>query len=180
MEKWINRMKNGHLPAKLGWIAYRFKLWAGVRYGLVVLGKPMSIAAEVLKRQNFRRLLFLGINCNVKREWRTIHRAFESIGLFSFAIEQTIGMINMFVQHFEAGMTLVKKFTAMLEAQQIEIGCIGNPLLENYDNLRGLARACWAKSFWERLHYYRFSIHMEYPTLSNLPRRNNSLIVTIL
>jgi hypothetical protein len=83
----------------------------------------------------------------VKREWRTIHRAFGGIGLFSFRIEQTIGMINMFVQHFEAGTTLVKKFTAMLEALHIEIGCIRNPLLENYDTLGGLAMAYWAKSF---------------------------------
>ncbi len=85
----------------------------------------------------------------------------------------------MFVQHFEANTTLAKKFIAMLEALQIEIGCIGNPLLENYNKLGGLARACWAKSFWERLHFYRFSIHMEYPTL-NLPRQNDALIVAIL
>jgi hypothetical protein len=58
----------------------------------------------------------------VKREWQTIHRAFDGIGLFSFAIEQMIGMINMFVQHFEAGTTLAKKFTAMLEALKLEIG----------------------------------------------------------
>ena len=95
VEKWINRMRNGHLSAKLGWIAYRFKLWAGVRYGLAVLATPLLIAAEVLTKQNFRLLSFLGVNCNVKREWRTIHRAFGSIGLFSFAIEQTIGMINI-------------------------------------------------------------------------------------
>jgi hypothetical protein len=115
----------------------------------------------------------------VKREWQTIHRAFGGIGLFSFAIEQTIGMINMFIQHFEAGTTLVKKFTATLEALQLEIGCIVNPLLENYDDLGVLATACWAKSFWERLHFYQFSIHMEYPTL-HLPRCNDALIVTML
>jgi hypothetical protein len=69
VEKWINRMKNGHLPAKLGWIAYRFKLWAGVRYGLAVLATPLSTATEVLKKQNFRLLSFLGVNRNVKREW---------------------------------------------------------------------------------------------------------------
>jgi hypothetical protein len=72
---------------------------------------------------------------------------FGGIGLFCFAIEQTIGMINMLIQHFEAGTTLAKKFTATLEAMQLEIGCIGNPLLENYDNLGVLATACWAKSF---------------------------------
>ncbi len=179
VEKWMNRMRNGHLPAKLGWIAYHFKLWAGVRYGLAVLVTPLSISAGVLKKQNFWLLLFLGVNRDAKTEWQTIHRAFGGIGLFSFAIEQIIGMIHMFVQHFEPGMTLAKKFTAMLEALQLEIGCIGNPLLENYDDLGVLAMACWAKSFWEQLHFYRFSIHMEYPTLY-LPRRNDALIVTML
>jgi hypothetical protein len=47
VEKWINRMRNGHLPAKLGWIAYRFKLWAGVRYRLAILATPLSISAGV-------------------------------------------------------------------------------------------------------------------------------------
>ncbi len=149
VEKWINRIRNGHLPAKLGWIAYCFKLWAGVRYGLAVLATPLSTATDVLKKQNFQLLSFLGVNCNVKREWQTIHRAFGGIGLFSFVIEQTIGMINMFIQHFKASTTLAKKFTATLEALQIEIGCIGNPLLENYNELGGLATACWAKSIWE-------------------------------
>ncbi len=27
---WINRMRNGYLPARLGWMAYRFKLWPGI------------------------------------------------------------------------------------------------------------------------------------------------------
>ncbi len=69
VEKWINRMRNGHLLAKLGWIAYRFKLWAGVRYGLAVLVTPQSILAGVLKKQNFWLLLFLGVSRNVKRKW---------------------------------------------------------------------------------------------------------------
>jgi hypothetical protein len=73
-------MRNGHLPAKLGWIAYRFKLWAGVRYGLAVLATPLLIAAEVLKKQNFQLLLLLGVNRNMKRKWQTIHRAFRGIG----------------------------------------------------------------------------------------------------
>ncbi len=67
----------------------------------------------------------------MKREWRTIHRAFGGIGLFSFVAEQMIGMINMFIQHFEASTSLARKVTASLEALQMEIGCIGNPLLEN-------------------------------------------------
>jgi hypothetical protein len=47
VEKWINRIRNGHLHAKLGWIAYCFKLWARVRYGLAVLATPLSIQYNI-------------------------------------------------------------------------------------------------------------------------------------
>jgi hypothetical protein len=41
---WINRMRNEHLPARLGWMAYRFKLWPGIRYGLATLAIPLTAA----------------------------------------------------------------------------------------------------------------------------------------
>jgi len=83
------------------------------------------------------------------REWRTIHRAFGSIGLFRFPVEQTIGMINMLVQHYGAGTTLAKKLSASIEALQLEVGCIGSPFDEKYDDLHLLAMPCLTKSLWE-------------------------------
>jgi hypothetical protein len=150
--KWINRMRNAHLPARMGWIAYKFKLWPGIRYGIATLAVPLAEARRVLQTENFHCLSFLGINRNVKREWRTLHRAFGGIGLFSFPVEQTIGMINMLIQHYGAGTTLAKKISASLEALQLEVGCIGNPFNEDFDQLHLLATPCWTKSLWERLH----------------------------
>jgi len=128
----------------MGWIAYRFKLWVGIRYGIATLAIPLAESHRILQTENFQCLSFLGINRNVKREWQTLHRAFGGIGLFSFAIEQTIGMINMLIQHYGAETTLARKITASLEA---EIGCVGSPFAENYDELHLLATACWAKVF---------------------------------
>jgi hypothetical protein len=45
---WINRMRNGHLPARLGWMAYRFKLWPGIQYELATLAIPLTAAQRVL------------------------------------------------------------------------------------------------------------------------------------
>jgi hypothetical protein len=36
-KKWVSKMINEHLPACLGWIAYKFKLWLGIRYSLATL-----------------------------------------------------------------------------------------------------------------------------------------------
>jgi len=84
----------------------------------------------------------------------------------------------MLVQHYGAGTTLAKKMTASIEALQLEIGCIGNPFIENYEELHLLATPGWAKSLWERLHYYRFRIHLDYSDIP-LPRKGDALLVHI-
>jgi hypothetical protein len=173
---WISRMRNGHLPARLGWMAYRFKLWPGIRYGLATLAIPLGTAKRVLHQENFHSLLFLGVNRNIKREWRTIHRAFGGIGLFNFATEHTISMINIFIQHYGAGTTLAKKFRASLKALQLELGCAGNPRQENFDERNILATECWMKSFWESLYYYRFEKCFLYPSIA-MPCRHDRLLV---
>jgi hypothetical protein len=169
-------MRNGHLPTRLGWMAYRFKLWPGIQYSFSTLAIPLTAAQRVLLPENFHSLSFLGVNRNVKREWRTIHCAFGGIGLISFAIEHTISMVNMFIQHYGAGTTLAKKFTVLLEMLQLELGCAVNPLRENFDKKDLLATKCWMKSFWEHLHYYRFEIHLIYPSLA-MPCRHDRMLV---
>ncbi len=104
-----------------------------------------------------------------------IHRAFGGIGLFSFAIEHIISMINMFIQHYRAGTMLARKFTALLEALQLELGWAGNPLWENFDEKDLLATECWMKSFQECLHYYRFE-SLIYPSLV-MPHQQDCLLV---
>jgi hypothetical protein len=93
-------MTNGHLPAKLGWVAYRFKLWPGMCYRLATLAMPLKIASCCLSQENFHTLSCLSVNRNVRREWQTIHRVFGGIGLFSTAVEHTIAMINIFIKHY--------------------------------------------------------------------------------
>ena len=171
-------MQNAHLLARMGWIAYRFKLWTGICYGIATLAIPLAEARRILCIKNFHCLSFLGVNRNVKREWRTMHRAFGGIGLFSFPVEQTIGMINMLIQHYGAGTTLAKKMSASIEALQLEIGCTGNPFVENYEPLHLLATLCWTKSLWERLHYYKFHIHLDYPPIL-LPHKGDVQLVRL-
>jgi hypothetical protein len=123
-------------------------------------------------------LMFLGVNRNVKREWQTMHRAFGGIGLFSFPVEQTIGMINMLIQHYGAGTTLAKKMSTSIEALQLAIGCTGSPFVKNYEEFYLLATLCWTKSLWERLHCYKFRVHLDYPPIP-LPRKGDVLLVCI-
>ncbi len=133
VNKWISKMKNGHLPARLGWIAYKFKLWPGIKYGLATFAMPLEIAQKVLQCKNFHLLSFLGVNQSVKRKWRTLHCAFVGIGLYSLPVKHPIAMINLIIQHYGTETMLAKKFMASIKAWQLEIGCIGNLLSKDYN-----------------------------------------------
>lgn len=179
MKTWIDRTRNGHLPATLVWRSYKWKLWPGLRYGLATLGTPLSEIGNILNRQEFDVLPLLRINRNIRRRWRSLPHAFGGAGLFNLQVEQTIGWINMFLQHFGLDSTLARKFMASLEALQLELGCIGCPFEENFGRFGHLATASWVKSFWERLSYYNFTLHVKYPKL-NIPREGDATIISLL
>jgi hypothetical protein len=138
----------------------------------------LEIAASILQQENFHLLSFLGVNRNMKCKWCTFHCTFGGIGLCSLVVEHTIAMINMIVQHYGAETTLAKKFSALLEAMQQEIGCAGNPLNEGYDRFHCLVTPSWIKSLWERLHFYPFSMHLDYQWL-DMPGCNNAMLVSM-
>ena len=116
VEKWTSWTSNVHLPARYAWVSCKLKLWPGIRYGLSTMTTPLKVTVELLPVYNFRMLSFLGVNMDIKREWRTIPRTFRGIGLYSFPVEQTICCLNMLVQHFGVPSVLGKKFRASLEA----------------------------------------------------------------
>jgi hypothetical protein len=118
------------------------------------------------------------VNQNVKWEWRSLHSTFGGIGLHSLPVEHANAMINVLIQHYGTETTLTKKFLASIEALQLEIGCIGNPLGKDYDKFHVLATHSWVKSLWEQLHFYKFTIHLEYDKL-DLPQQDDTLLVTM-
>ena len=72
LDAWISRTTNGHLPAKLNWMSYKFKLWPGLRYGLATLSTPLSVAQTILGNCDYKILPLLGVNRHVKRGYRTL------------------------------------------------------------------------------------------------------------
>ncbi len=65
-KQWTNRTTNGHLPAKYAWVLYRLKLWPALRYGLAKMATPFKVADTLLRELEFKMLLVLGVNRNIK------------------------------------------------------------------------------------------------------------------
>jgi hypothetical protein len=146
LSKWMGRLKNAHLPVHLAWKAYQHQLWPSIRYGIGTLATSRKDIKDLLHKLEFEMLLYLGVNQHVETEWRRLPREFGGIGLYNLSVEQFIAWMETLLQHYGAGFTTSKKLEASLEAMQLEIGCMGNPLDEDNVTLGILATEGWVKA----------------------------------
>jgi hypothetical protein len=144
---WLDRLKNGHLPLKYSWVSYRLQLWSSLRYGLGTLSAPLSKLGELTTNFAFHALPYLGVNCNIRSEWRYLHNTFGGVGLLSLSTEAKIARVNLFVQHWGMPNPIGQMLQTSMEALQLEIGCVGCPLNEPFNPMGHLITHCWVRSF---------------------------------
>ena len=66
---WIDKMKNGHLSSSMGWVAYRFQLWPGIRYGIGIMTNDLEEVEKALEKSDYRMLNVRGIASTGKKGW---------------------------------------------------------------------------------------------------------------
>ncbi len=93
--QWVNRMKNGHLPSHVTWIAYKYQLWPSLQYGLGTMTNEEEEAENLLNKADYYTLNVLGIFRNVSTGLQKLHTTFGGFGLFNLPTEQLISCINM-------------------------------------------------------------------------------------
>jgi hypothetical protein len=126
----------------------------------------------------FRALPFLGVNRNIRTEWRYLHNTFGGVGLLSLSTEATIARVNLFMQNWGMPTPIGQMLQTSMEALQLEIGCVGCPLQEPFHPMGPLMTHCWLKSFWEVVDRYHLTLELDYKDIP-IPRENNATITSI-
>lgn len=175
---WLNRLKNGRLPSKFTWVSYRLQLWSGVRYGLGTLSAPLSLFGELTDKFAYTVLPLLGVNRNIREEWRYIHNSFGGVGLLSLKTEAIICRVNLFLQHWGLLTPIGTMLQTSMELLQLEAGCAECPLLTPYEPMGPLTTHCWLRSFWECVSAYNLRLEVEFAPIL-LPRENDLTIIFI-
>ena len=159
-------------------MSYRLQLWAGVRYGLGALSVPLRELGELTKNFAYRVLPSFGINRHIRTGWRYLHSAFSGCGLLDLATESSISRLNMFLQHWDNPAPVGQALRASMECLQLEIGCQGFPLHEDFSFMGDHVTHSWARSFWECMDRQSIHLEVDYPVIP-IPRENDRTILQI-
>ena len=176
MDKWTERIKDGHLPARSNWLSYQCQLWPGLRYGLGASAATIDQLEKGLGSRDHKLLSQLGICRNIPVDLRYLPSYFGGFGLKSLKFEATTESINMFLQHYGTESTLGVFLTATIENLQLELGVTGCPFTYEYSIWNGLATESWVKSLWERLQHFNIDMQIDYKVLP-MPRVNDECIM---
>ena len=177
--EWLNNIRNGHLPSSYVLLSYHQQLWPGLRYGLGTLSNSLLSAKDCLCKFDYHLLPYIGVNRNIKREWRTLHSAFGGLGLFSLPIEQLICRTTILLQHYNTSSIIGGKLTCSIHLLQLQIGTNSNPLQLSYKQFGHLAPPSWLHSFWESINKYPIELHLTYKTIP-FPRQYDNTIMAFL
>jgi hypothetical protein len=177
--QWVNRMKSGHLPSHVAWLAYKHQLWPSLRYGLGTMTNKMEVADKLLNETDYKMLNILGIFCNVSTGLQKLHTTFGGFGLFSLPTEQLISRVNMLFQHNHVSTNLSRKLDTLLRYLQLQLGTPQSPLTLDFTKWGHLAPLSWVKMLWKSLHHFNIQLYyMTFPTIPN-PREQNHVIMDI-
>ena len=65
----VGKMKNGHLPPNLAWMAYAHKLWPSVRYGIGTMTNGVEDTDTLLDKEEYECLNAFGVASTLKKGW---------------------------------------------------------------------------------------------------------------
>ena len=99
-------MKNGHLPSYLGWLAYKFKLWSNIVFGIGTMTNDIEDVKDLLEKQEYETMNYLGVASTIKAGLTTLHSTFGESGLQRLVTEQLIQRLYILQQHYENGSSL--------------------------------------------------------------------------
>jgi hypothetical protein len=158
---WITRMRNGHLPSHMAWIAYKLQLWPGLCYGLGTMTNDLGVTETIFDKADYETMPILGVARTVKRELRMLHTTFGGFGLFHLPTEQLICRINMLLQHYHKSTALSKKLDASFRYLQLQLGTPQNPLTLPFEKWGYLTPLSWVKMLWHSLDKFNIQLQMK-------------------
>ena len=147
-----------------------------VRYGLVPLMATRNQIDMALGRWYFQCLPALGVNHNIRKEWRMLPLQFQGLGLPNLSLEKLADSLKLLQRHWGTNSDLGRALKCSFELIQVETGLQGNFLLRDYSSLGSLATHSWFGCLWELTSSYQVKVVLANTTVPAI-RENDKVVM---
>ena len=174
-QKWSRRVLHSSLRPSEVWQSLQTQALPSARYGLLVLMNSPTEVDDAFGSWYYTLLPALGVNRNIAREWRTLPKRYQGLGLPQMSLEKLALSLQYLQRHWGRSTPTGKMLRSVFELVQIEVGLSGNFLKRDFRVFGRLATHTWYKVLWEYCHIYDVTI--ELPEVEVPPVRQRDKVI---
>jgi hypothetical protein len=157
---WVERLQSKPLSHSEAWLSMYFELFPAISWGLITVCMQPSKLDRKIQKVYEKALPFLGVNCKIKRESRTLPEMYQGLALPNFPLvalsEKVAFLFGNWRFHGQAPSdALAMVFKNFL----IEVGLYSSPLDWDYTNYGLLStKDTWFCNLWNLTHSFKATL----------------------
>jgi ribonuclease HI len=176
---WVDSLRTKPVASGDAWLSFYLQLYPGLSWGLVtVCMHPKRLDAQI-QRIYSKALPSLGVNRNIKREWRTLPEQYQGLGMPNFPLVALADKLSFLLGNWGFyGLAHSDALAMAYENFLVEVGLYGSPLDWSYEDYGHLATGeTWFGNLWHLVHVFgvRLSFRSE-DTVTRVRAHDRSLI----
>jgi hypothetical protein len=78
---WVDCLRTKPLLSNDVWFSFYLQLFQEISWGLVTVYMPPSMLDKCFQKVYKKALPLLGVNCKIKREWRTLPKKYQGLAM---------------------------------------------------------------------------------------------------
>jgi hypothetical protein len=142
------------------WASFYMQLYPAISWGLVTTILPQATLEMKVQALYYKALPLMGINGNLKKEWRSLPTMYQGLGLPSFPLVTLSKKISFLQGNWGSpGVAQSDALSLVYDDFLIEVGLYGNPLSWIFTNYGCLATlATWISNLWQLCHTFMATV----------------------
>jgi hypothetical protein len=147
---WVDCLRTKPVSRGNAWLSFYLQLFPGILWGLVTVCMLPIKLDKSFQRVYEKALSLLGVNCKIKKEWKTLPEMYQGLALpniplvaLSEKVSFLLGNWGFFGQAHSNALAMAS------DSFLVKVGLYSNPLDWSYDNYGNLVtEATWFQYRW--------------------------------
>ncbi len=147
---WVDCLRTKPVSRGNAWLSFYLQLFPGILWGLVtVFILPIKLDKS-FQRVYKKALPLLGVNCKIKKEWRTLPEMYQGLALPNILLVVLLEKASFLLSNWSFfGQAHSNALTMAYKNFLVDVGLYGSPLDWSYDNYSNLAtETTWLQNLW--------------------------------
>jgi hypothetical protein len=157
---WVDCLRTKPVSRGGAWLSFFLQLFPGISWGLVTVCMPPKQLDGCIQCFYAKALPFLGINCKIKKEWRTLPEMYQGPAMPNLPLVALLDKISFLLGNWGFyGQAHSNALAMAYDNFLIEVGLHGSPLQWSYKDFGHLSsESTLFRNLWQLVQLFKVDL----------------------